>query len=178
MQMDQLVSLCKRRGFLFQSSEIYGGLNGFWDYGPLGVELKRNVKETWWRDMVTAHDDLVELLRGTAGPRPAGGVIGKIVGGWLESVMKLLGASTLLFVLWVASVSLFLGISWFSVVDRMGQWCLLGFEKALTECVDEISTMIAWDLALANEGWDTPGLKAPIHRSSRGDAGGSTTVSH
>ncbi len=55
--MDKLVSLCKRRGFLFQSSEIYGGLNGFWDYGPLGVELKRNIKDAWWRDMVTAHDD-------------------------------------------------------------------------------------------------------------------------
>ncbi len=58
MEMDKLVSLCKRRGFLFQSSEIYGGLNGFWDYGPLGVELKRNVKQAWWRDMVTGHDDL------------------------------------------------------------------------------------------------------------------------
>jgi glycyl-tRNA synthetase len=58
MDMDKLVSLCKRRGFIFQSSEIYGGLNGFWDYGPLGVELKRNVKEAWWRDMVTGHDDL------------------------------------------------------------------------------------------------------------------------
>ncbi|HEY7158032.1 MAG TPA: glycine--tRNA ligase [Gemmataceae bacterium] len=58
MEMDKLVALCKRRGFLFQSSEIYGGLNGFWDYGPLGVELKRNVKEAWWRDMVTGHDDL------------------------------------------------------------------------------------------------------------------------
>ena len=58
MEMDKLVSLCKRRGFLFQSSEIYGGIQGFWDYGPLGVELKRNVKEAWWRDMVTAHDDL------------------------------------------------------------------------------------------------------------------------
>ncbi len=57
MEMEKLVSLCKRRGFLFQSSEIYGGLNGFWDYGPLGVELKRNVKDAWWRDMVTAHDD-------------------------------------------------------------------------------------------------------------------------
>ncbi|MGL4549993.1 MAG: glycine--tRNA ligase [Gemmataceae bacterium] len=56
--MDKLVSLCKRRGFLFQSSEIYGGLNGFWDYGPLGVELKRNIKDAWWRDMVTGHDDL------------------------------------------------------------------------------------------------------------------------
>src|ERR1051325_2714863 len=60
-KMDKLVSLCKRRGFIFQSSEIYGGLNGFWDYGPLGVELKRNVKEAWWRDMVTAHDDLAVL---------------------------------------------------------------------------------------------------------------------
>ena len=58
MEMEKLVSLCKRRGFLFQSSEIYGGLNGFWDYGPLGVELKRNVKEAWWRDMITGHDDL------------------------------------------------------------------------------------------------------------------------
>ncbi|NLE39294.1 MAG: glycine--tRNA ligase, partial [Pirellulaceae bacterium] len=57
--MDQLVALCKRRGFLFQSSEIYGGLNGFWDYGPLGVELKRNVREAWWRDMVTTHNEMV-----------------------------------------------------------------------------------------------------------------------
>ncbi|HYO26121.1 MAG TPA: glycine--tRNA ligase [Lacipirellulaceae bacterium] len=56
--MDKLVSLCKRRGFLFQSSEIYGGLNGFWDYGPLGVELKRNLKDAWWQDMVTGHDEL------------------------------------------------------------------------------------------------------------------------
>jgi len=55
-EMDSIVSLCKRRGFLFQSSEIYGGFQGFWDYGPLGVELKRNVREAWWRDMVTAHD--------------------------------------------------------------------------------------------------------------------------
>lgn len=52
MDMDKLVALCKRRGFIFQSSEIYGGINGFWDYGPLGVELKRNVKECWWQDMV------------------------------------------------------------------------------------------------------------------------------
>src|SRR5882724_8922139 len=61
MDMEKLVSLCKRRGYLFQSSEIYGGLNGFWDYGPLGVELKRNVKESWWRDMVTGHDDIGTL---------------------------------------------------------------------------------------------------------------------
>jgi glycyl-tRNA synthetase len=60
MDMDKLVSLCRRRGFLFQSSEIYGGLNGFWDYGPLGVELKRNIKEAWWRDMVTGHNELVK----------------------------------------------------------------------------------------------------------------------
>ena len=61
MEMEKLVSLCKRRGFMFQSSEIYGGLNGFWDYGPLGVELKRNVKDAWWRDMVSGHDDLTVL---------------------------------------------------------------------------------------------------------------------
>src|SRR3990170_5031105 len=60
MDMDKLVALCRRRGFLFQSSEIYGGLNGFWDYGPLGVELKRNIKEAWWRDMVTAHNELLK----------------------------------------------------------------------------------------------------------------------
>jgi glycyl-tRNA synthetase len=58
MEMEQLVALCKRRGFLFQSSEIYGGFNGFWDYGPLGVELKRNIREAWWRDMVTGHNEL------------------------------------------------------------------------------------------------------------------------
>ena len=52
MNMDDLVSLCRRRGFIFQSSEIYGGINGFWDYGPLGVELKKNIKEAWWQDMV------------------------------------------------------------------------------------------------------------------------------
>ncbi|MFP6676273.1 MAG: glycine--tRNA ligase, partial [Pirellulaceae bacterium] len=56
--MSEIVSLCKRRGFLFQSSEIYGGLNGFWDYGPLGVDLKKNVKETWWQDMVSSHNEL------------------------------------------------------------------------------------------------------------------------
>jgi glycyl-tRNA synthetase len=57
-RMDRIVSLAKRRGFIFQSSEIYGGLNGFWDYGPLGVALKRNLKDAWWRDMVTGHDEL------------------------------------------------------------------------------------------------------------------------
>ena len=61
MEMDKLVALCRRRGFLFQSSEIYGGLNGFWDYGPLGVELKRNIKEAWWHDMVTGHNELVKV---------------------------------------------------------------------------------------------------------------------
>lgn len=49
--MEKLVSLCKRRGFIFQSSEIYGGLNGAWDYGPLGVELLRNIKDAWWKEM-------------------------------------------------------------------------------------------------------------------------------
>jgi len=54
--MEKIVSLCKRRGFVFQSSEIYGGLNGCWDYGPLGVELLRNVKEEWWRAMTFRED--------------------------------------------------------------------------------------------------------------------------
>ncbi|MBT5410155.1 MAG: glycine--tRNA ligase, partial [Phycisphaerae bacterium] len=50
--MEELVSLCKRRGFIFPSSEIYGGINGFWDYGPLGTELKNNIRDAWWHDMV------------------------------------------------------------------------------------------------------------------------------
>jgi glycyl-tRNA synthetase len=59
--MEKIVSLCKRRGFIFQSSEIYGGINGFWDYGPLGAELKRNVKELWWNAMTRQRDDVVGL---------------------------------------------------------------------------------------------------------------------
>lgn len=59
--MEKLVSLCKRRGFIFQSSEIYGGINGFWDYGPLGTELKRNVKEAWWKQMTRLREDVVGL---------------------------------------------------------------------------------------------------------------------
>src|SRR5436190_8059604 len=56
--MEKIVSLCKRRGFIFQSSEIYGGLSGFWDYGPVGAELKRNLKECWWRSMTQQRDDV------------------------------------------------------------------------------------------------------------------------
>ncbi|HEY3931221.1 MAG TPA: hypothetical protein VGM58_02510, partial [Verrucomicrobiae bacterium] len=59
--MEKIVSLCKRRGFVFQSSEIYGGINGFWDYGPLGAELKRNVKELWWHAMTRQRDDVAGL---------------------------------------------------------------------------------------------------------------------
>lgn len=59
--MEKVVSLCKRRGFIFQSSEIYGGINGFWDFGPLGAELKRNVKELWWTTMTRLRDDVVGL---------------------------------------------------------------------------------------------------------------------
>jgi len=59
--MEKIVSLCKRRGFIFQSSEIYGGINGFWDYGPLGAELKRNLRETWWRAMTREREDVVGL---------------------------------------------------------------------------------------------------------------------
>src|SRR5207245_9142780 len=60
-RMEKIVSLCKRRGFIFQSSEIYGGLNGLWDYVPLGVELKRNLKNYWWRVMVHERDDVVGM---------------------------------------------------------------------------------------------------------------------
>jgi len=54
--MTDLVSLCKRRGFVFPSSEIYGGINACWDYGPLGVELKQNVKRQWWESMTNRED--------------------------------------------------------------------------------------------------------------------------
>ena len=60
-RMEKIVSLCKRRGFIFQSSEIYGGLNGCWDYGPLGVELKRNLKNYWWRVMVHERENIVGM---------------------------------------------------------------------------------------------------------------------
>ena len=59
--LDTIVNLCKRRGFVFPSSEIYGGFGGFWDYGPLGVELKHNVKDAWWRAIVQERDDMVGL---------------------------------------------------------------------------------------------------------------------
>ena len=59
--LDALSSLCKRRGFIFPSSEIYGGINGFWDYGPMGAELKRNIRDAWWRFMVQDREDVVGL---------------------------------------------------------------------------------------------------------------------
>ncbi|HEX2196080.1 MAG TPA: glycine--tRNA ligase, partial [Actinomycetota bacterium] len=59
--IDTIVNLCKRRGIVFPSSEIYGGLRSAWDWGPLGVELKRNVKNEWWRSMVHERDDVVGL---------------------------------------------------------------------------------------------------------------------
>ena len=59
--MQKIVSLCKRRGFVFQSSEIYGGLKSAYDYGPLGVELKRNIMNAWWRDMVVRREDVVGI---------------------------------------------------------------------------------------------------------------------
>jgi glycyl-tRNA synthetase len=69
--MEKIVSLSKRRGFIFPSSEIYGGLNGAWDYGPLGVELKRNLKQAWWDDMVVHHDE-------TAAPAGAPSAFGMV----------------------------------------------------------------------------------------------------
>jgi len=61
LTMDTLVSLCKRRGFVFQSSEIYGGLSSAWDYGPLGVELKKNIQEFWWKEMTRVQENIVGL---------------------------------------------------------------------------------------------------------------------
>ncbi len=58
VSMEDIVSLCKRRGFVFQASEIYGGLAGFWDYGPLGVELINNIKQEWWKAMVRENDNI------------------------------------------------------------------------------------------------------------------------
>ncbi len=57
--MEDIVALCRRRGFIFQSSEIYGGINGFFDYGPLGAELRKNIRDCWWNDMVRRRDDIV-----------------------------------------------------------------------------------------------------------------------
>ncbi len=59
--MDKLVALCKRRGFIYLGSEIYGGLAGTWDYGPLGAELKRNIKNEWWKDAVQLREDIVGI---------------------------------------------------------------------------------------------------------------------
>src|SRR3972149_10897163 len=59
--MDKIVSLSKRRGFIYPGSEIYGGLTGFWDYGPLGVELKNNLKREWWKTMVYDREDVVGI---------------------------------------------------------------------------------------------------------------------
>ena len=59
--MEKITALCKRRGFIFQSSEIYGGIQGFWDYGPLGVELKNNIKKQWWHSMVKFRSDVVGI---------------------------------------------------------------------------------------------------------------------
>ncbi|MDO8575723.1 MAG: glycine--tRNA ligase [bacterium] len=59
--MDKVVSLCKRRGFIYPGSDIYGGFSGFWDYGPLGVELKKNIKDLWWRMFVQSRDDMCGL---------------------------------------------------------------------------------------------------------------------
>ncbi|MCH8539198.1 MAG: glycine--tRNA ligase [Opitutales bacterium] len=60
-RMESIVALCKRRGFIFQAADIYSGINGFFDYGPLGVEMRRNIKDAWWRDMVHRRDDMVGL---------------------------------------------------------------------------------------------------------------------
>ncbi len=69
-RMEKIVSLCKRRGFIFQAAELYGGLNGCWDYGPLGAELKRNLKDYWWRKTVQERDDVVGMDGAILTPKP------------------------------------------------------------------------------------------------------------
>lgn len=71
--MKDIVALCKRRGFIFAASDIYGGLNGFWDFGPLGAELKNNLRDRWWRDMVVTPPIglMVSRLRSWALIRPS-----------------------------------------------------------------------------------------------------------
>ena len=64
MSIDKIVSLCKRRGFVFQSSEIYGGFGAIYDYGPLGITLKNNISQLWWRDMTQLHENIVGLDSG------------------------------------------------------------------------------------------------------------------
>ena len=76
--MRDIVSLCKRRGFVFPSSEIYGGVNGFWDYGPLGTELKRNVRAAWWNDMVARHNRLATPA-GAPGPFEMTGIESTVI---------------------------------------------------------------------------------------------------
>ncbi len=61
VRMEDIISLAKRKGFVFQSSEVYGGLSGVWDYGPLGIELKENIKREWWKSMVYLHENIVGL---------------------------------------------------------------------------------------------------------------------
>jgi glycyl-tRNA synthetase len=70
VSMDKIVALAKRRGFVFGSSDIYGGLSGFWDYGPLGVELKQNIRRLWWRSIVHLHDNVVGLDSTIVMPKP------------------------------------------------------------------------------------------------------------
>ena len=59
--IEKIVSLCKRRGFIFQSSEIYGGFSAIYDYGPLGIELKNQISQLWWREMTHTHENIVGL---------------------------------------------------------------------------------------------------------------------
>ena len=84
--MDPIVALCKRRGFIFQSSEIYGGYNGFFDFGPLGVEIKKNIKDAWWKDMVHRRDD-VEGLDSSIIMHPKTWVASGHVGGFSDPMV-------------------------------------------------------------------------------------------
>ena len=68
-RLDSVINLCKRRGFVFPAGEIYGGTRSAWDYGPLGVELKENIKKQWWRSVITEREDIVGLDSSVILPR-------------------------------------------------------------------------------------------------------------
>ena len=71
-KLDSVISLAKRRGFVFQAGEIYGGSRSAWDYGPLGVELKENIKRQWWHSMVSSREDVVDWIAQSFSPRRSG----------------------------------------------------------------------------------------------------------
>jgi hypothetical protein len=91
--MEDIVSLCKRRGFVYPSSEIYNGFAGFYDYGPMGAELKKNVKDQWWKTFVTQREDVVGLdssiIHNPMTWKSSGACRNECLLGWMDGWMRL-----------------------------------------------------------------------------------------